>query len=125
MSKTKKLLIVEDDRFLARSYDLAFEPEHLVLQTVYDGESVLETTKSFQPDAILLDILLPKKSGFEVLKELKADAATKHIPVVIASNLGQEAEIAMGQKLGAVAYIVKSETSITEVVQKVLATLPK
>ncbi len=123
MSKTKKLLIVEDDRFLARSYALAFEPEHLSLETVYDGESVLPMTNSFEPDVILLDILLPKKNGFEVLKELKANAATKHIPVIVASNLGQEAEIAMAEKLGATAYIVKSDTTITEVVKKVITAL--
>ncbi len=117
MSKTKKILIVEDDRFLASSYELAFENEHFELQLQYDGEAVVETAQTFQPDIILLDIILPKKDGFTVLKELKADAKTKHIPVIIASNLGQEEEVTKGKTLGAVAYIVKSDTSITDVVK--------
>ncbi len=119
MSKAKKILIVEDDRFLARSYEAALEEYAFELKTLYDGGSVIETVYDFAPDVILLDILLPKKSGFEVLKELKLDSHTKKIPVVVASNLGQEAEIKTGQKLGAAAYIIKSETSIKDVIKTV------
>jgi len=75
--------------------------------------------KKIQPDVILLDILLPQKNGFEILKELKSDSSTKKIPVVIASNLGQPEEVAKGKKLGAIAYIIKSETSIADVIKVV------
>lgn len=119
MSKTKKLLIVEDDRFLARSYEIAFADTEFELQTLFDGANVYQTVKRFQPDVILLDIVLPQKNGFEVLRELKANLVTRKIPVVIASNLGQPEEIAKGKTLGAVAYIVKSETSIVDVVKTV------
>ncbi len=125
MSKTKKILIIEDDRFLANSYELAFESDHFQLTMLYDGESVLETALSFSPDLILLDIILPKKDGFTVLKELKSDPITKHIPVVIASNLGQQEEVAKGKSLGAVDYIIKSDTSIIEVVKIIKSHLEK
>lgn len=119
MSKTKKLLIVEDDRFLARSYEIAFGDSDFELTTLFDGGSVLKVVKKLQPDIILLDILLPQKNGFEILKELKADPSTKKIPVVIASNLGQPEEVTKGKNLGAIAYIVKSETSIADVIKVV------
>lgn len=117
MSKTKKLLIVEDDRFLARSYEIAFAETEFELQTLFDGTNAHQTVKKFQPDVILLDIILPHKNGFDILRQLKTDPGTKKIPVVIASNLGQPEEIAKGKVLGAVAYIVKSETSIVDVVK--------
>lgn len=119
MSKTKKLLIVEDDRFLARSYEIAFADTDFELQTLFDGTNVYQTVKKFQPDVILLDIVLPHKNGFEILRQLKTDPVTRKIPVVIASNLGQPEEIAKGKALGSVAYIVKSETSIVDVVKTV------
>lgn len=117
MSKTKKLLIVEDDRFLARSYEIAFGETVFELQTLFDGSNVYQTVKKFQPDVILLDIVLPQKNGFDILRQLKTDPVTRKIPVVIASNLGQPEEVAKGKALGAVAYIVKSETSIVDVVK--------
>ena len=117
MSKTKKLLIVEDDRFLARSYEIAFGETAFELQTLFDGSNVYQTVKKFQPDVILLDIVLPQKNGFDILRQLKTDPVTRKIPVVIASNLGQPEEVAKGKALGAVAYIVKSETSIVDVVK--------
>lgn len=119
MSKTKKLLIVEDDRFLARSYEIAFADTEFELQTLFDGANVSQTVKRFQPDVILLDIVLPQRNGFDILKELRGNLVTRKIPVVIASNLGQPEEIAKGKALGAVAYIVKSETSIVDVVKTV------
>lgn len=118
-NKPSQILIVEDDRFLARAYEHAFAPLDCKLTVLFDGEGVTEAVERLQPVIILLDILLPKKDGFTILKELKANPKTKSAPVVIASNLGQDEEVKKGLALGADAYIVKSETSMADVIQTV------
>lgn len=115
MQKQKKILIVEDDLFLSKAYEQAFTKLDCEVATLYDGGSVLATAKKTQPAVILLDILLPVLDGFEVLRQLKEDPKTKEIPVIIASNLGQESEIETGKELGATSYIVKSDTSIIDI----------
>lgn len=112
----KKVLIAEDDRFLASAYKLAFEGEKFQVDLAFDGQEAIDKIPSFQPDCIILDLKMPKLDGFGVLEEMK-----KHnikIPVIIATNLGQESDIVRGKALGAVAYIIKSETPITEVIKK-------
>lgn len=79
----------------------------------------MSLVKSFHPDLVLLDLILPKKDGFEVLQELKADPGLKQIPVVVLSNLGQDEEIKKALDLGAVDYLVKVQHPINEVVEKV------
>ena len=115
MKKQKTILIVEDDLFLAKAYEQAFEKLECTITTLYEGGEAFATAKKLQPAVILLDILLPVLDGFEVLKQLKNDPSTRDIPVIIASNLGQESEIETGKELGANNYIVKSDTSITEI----------
>lgn len=119
MNEPKQILIVEDDRFLARAYEHAFEKLNCKLSVMFDGEGVVEAVEKLQPVIILLDILLPKKDGFTILKELKANPKTKSAPVVIASNLGQDEEVKKGLQLGADAYIIKSESSMADVVATV------
>lgn len=119
----KRVLIVEDDRFLAKAYQVAFERVKLETEMAFNGVEALQKVNSWKPDLLLLDILLPLKDGFEVLKELKADKRTKNIPVLIASNLGQPKEITKGKDLGAIGYIVKSDTSINDVISMVCQTL--
>lgn len=119
MAKQKKVLVVEDDRFLANAYKVGFEGEGFQVELAMDGDEAINLATAETPDLILLDIMLPKKDGFTVLQELKADANLKKVPVVVASNLGQPNDIEKGTKLGAVDYIVKSESSITEILQKI------
>lgn len=119
MHKRKTVLIVEDDRFLAKAYENAFEDLDCDIKILFDGSMVIEEMQNTKPALVLLDILLPQKDGFQILEERKEIAAIKDIPVIIASNLGQEEEIGRGKSLGAVAYIVKSDTSISEVVKMV------
>lgn len=119
----KKILIIEDDRFLAKTYQRAFDPKVFDVKVLFDGEDALSNIKAYQPDLLLLDILLPVKNGFEILAEMKQDPATQAIPVVIASNLGQEEDFKKGIKLGATSFITKSETSLSEVVNVVVKTL--
>jgi len=114
-----KILIVEDEEILSKVLREKFEKENFEVKLAEDGETVLSLTKSFQPNIILLDLMLPKKSGFEVLQELKADPEVKNIPIVVLSNLGQDEEIKKALNLGAVDYFVKAQHPINEVVEKV------
>ena len=114
-----KVLIAEDDEFLLKVYRMTLEQEEFDVVIAEDGEEALEQAKKEKPDLILLDILMPKKDGFDVLKELKENKDLKDIPVIILSNLGQEADIEKGKALGAVDYIIKGDVDIENVIQKV------
>lgn len=120
----KKILIVEDDRFLAKAYQYAFEdkPEYEI-ELAYDGEEALETLKKSSPDLVLLDLILPKIDGFTVLESMRSDSKLKKIKVIIASNLGSEKEVNRAKKLGVDTYIVKSETSVHDVMQSIESAL--
>lgn len=119
MGENKKILVVEDDGFLMKIYEIKLKQEgHLVIKAV-DGEQAVALTKSEKPDLILLDLILPKKSGFDVLDEIKADPETKDIPVVILSNLGQEEDMKKGLDKGASSYIIKANSTIEEFMEKI------
>lgn len=113
------LLLVEDDTFLANIYKTKFEMEGFKVTVAEDGEVALVEVKKKKPDIILLDILLPKKDGFTVLKELKSDANTKTIPVILLTNLGQKDDVDKGLELGAIDYLIKAHFKPSETVAKV------
>lgn len=115
----KKILIIEDDKNLVRLLKDAFEAEAYSLNLALDWREGKARLAKSTPDLILLDILLPGESGFDVLRQLKATPATRAIPVIILSNLGQEQEIRTGMELGAVDYLVKADIGIEQVVKKV------
>lgn len=114
----KKVLIVEDDAFLLKVYQPKFVGAGFNVLTATDGVSGLETIKKEMPDIVLLDLIMPQKSGFEVLQELKADPTLKDIPVIVMSNLGQEADMAKAMEIGAKDYIVKADITLKEVIDK-------
>ncbi len=120
-----KVLIVEDEELLAKVLKEKFEKESFDVAVASDGAEVLPLAEKNSPDLILLDLILPKKSGFEVLAELKADPELKIIPVIVLSNLGQDEEIKSALNLGAADYLVKTEHPINEVVEKVKQQLIK
>lgn len=119
MEKRSKILLVEDDRFLSIAYKEGLEWDGFETIVAKDGVEAMEKVRSEQVDLILLDLVMPRKDGFEVLKELKGDNKLKGIPVIILSNLGQNSEVRKGKECGAVDYLVKSNSSMEEVVQKV------
>jgi DNA-binding response OmpR family regulator len=121
MAKTAKqtVLLVEDDTFLAGIYANKFEKEGFGVLVGSDGEAGLTLAQKEAPDIILLDILLPKLDGFEVLEKLKADPKTKKIPVVLLTNLGQKEDVDKGLKLGAADYLIKAHFMPQETVEKV------
>jgi DNA-binding response OmpR family regulator len=118
----KWIMIVEDDVYIEKAYRAKFAHEQIVAETVGDGEAALAMLRARGddlPSLILLDMMLPKKNGFEVLTELKANPKWKSIPVIILSNLGQESDAQKGLALGAVEYLVKADTKINTIVEKV------
>ena len=120
-----KVLVIEDEEILAKILQDKFRNEDFLVETAGDGEAALPIAKNFSPDIVVLDLILPKKDGFQVLKELKADSALKNVPVIILSNLGQEDEIKKGYALGAADYLVKAQNPIKAVVEKVKSYLVK
>ena len=123
-----KILLVEDDLFLSSLLKNRLEKEKFEVLAAHDGDEALKLLRDSKPDLILLDIILPGKSGFEVLEEMQADPQLRDkvkIPVVIISNLGQESDLERGRELGVVDYFVKARISIDDLVKKVDGYLPK
>jgi len=121
-----KLMLVEDDAVLVEMYQAKFELEGHDVTVATNGEECLETLKGYQPDLILLDILMPKINGFHVLKEIKKQPNLRNIPVILLTNLG-EAEVDMNQELagalGVSDYLIKSHHTPDAVVEKVMRAL--
>ena len=115
----KTVLVVEDDTFLAQLLTNRLQRAGLTVTRAGDGEEALRILKNTKPDLILLDIILPKKPGFEVMEEIQKDPLLKRAPIVIISNLGQDEDMARGRQLGAIEYYVKAQTSIEDLVSKV------
>ena len=120
MEISQKILLVEDDKFLSSLLKNRLQKEGFDVLIAQDGEEAIESLKSAKPDLVLLDIILPKKSGFEVMNELKNDPQiSRNLPIIIISNLGQPEDITRGQEMGAVEYFIKAKTSIDDLVQKI------
>ena len=126
MPKEKtKILLVEDDSFLLGMYATKFEMEGFKVIMAEDGEKAVRLALKELPDIILLDIILPKVNGFEVLRQVKAAPATANIPVLLLTNLSQKDEIEQGLKMGAEDYLIKAHFMPSEVVDKIKKTLNK
>jgi len=123
--KKQKILMIEEDPFLRKIYRNKFLKSGFNFIEATNGVEGLNKALSERPDLILLDIILPRKNGFDVLIDLKKNPITKDIPVIILSNLGQETDIKRGLSLGAQDYLVKTEASYTEVISKVKECLLK
>jgi DNA-binding response OmpR family regulator len=114
MSKT--ILIFEDDAFLLDAYQLKLSANREWNAVTFpDGEAALARVKDTRPDVIVLDLLMPKKSGIDILKELRADPETRDIPVIVASNLGQRDIVGQALELGAKDYFIKSDAKINDI----------
>ncbi|HOY56338.1 MAG TPA: response regulator [bacterium] len=113
------ILLVEDDDFLLNMYRVKLELEDYKVLTASNGEAGLALIKDKKPDLVLLDIILPKLNGFEVLKVTQQDKNIKNIPVIILSNLGQKEDIKKGLKLGARDYLIKAHFLPSEVIEKI------
>jgi len=119
MSDKKKILIIEDEPSLQKSLMDYLELEGFEVSGALDGEKGIELAKNEKPDLILLDIILPKKDGYEVLDVIKKDEEIKNIPVILLTNLESQEDIVKGMEKGAISYLVKSDYKLEEVVKKI------
>lgn len=113
------VLVVEDEDFLVRALKDNLTSEGYSVSVAMDGEAAIIEIAKKKPNIVLLDILLPKKNGFDVLKEIRSNPEWQLIPVVMLSNLGEDSEIKRALELGANDYFVKSQHPIQEVMDKV------
>ena len=115
-----KILLVEDDPLMVRMYQRKLISDGYETDIAVNGEDGLVKIRSFRPDLVLLDIMMPKLDGLQVLERVKADPTIRSIPIIVLTNLGgSQDDIERGLELGAVAYLVKSAYRPDEVVMKV------
>ena len=120
----RRILLVEDDRFQRKAAEAKLRARGFDVVLAEDGEEALQALAGpVRPDLVLLDLIMPKLSGFEVLRRLKEDPATAGIPVIVLSNLGQKSDIERATAAGAVDYLVKATASLRDLIARVEATL--
>jgi DNA-binding response OmpR family regulator len=115
----KNILLVEDDKFLAEMYANKLTSSDFNVEVAQDGAQAVSLAAEHKPNLILLDVVLPKMDGFEVLQAIKKDKALAAIPIIMLTNLGQKEEVEKGLRFGACDYIIKAHFTPTEVVAKV------
>lgn len=115
----KKILLVEDDQFLSVLLKNRLQQEGFEVVGVSNGDDALKNLKESKFDLILMDIILPAKSGFEAMEAITASPQYGKTPIIIISNLGQESDIVRGKELGAVDYLVKAQTPIDDLVKRI------
>jgi len=118
-STAKTVLVVEDEAILLEVLSDRLKEDGWDVKKAANGEEAIEFLFKNPVNLVLLDLLLPKKSGFEVLETIKADAALKDIPVIVLSNLGGDEDIKKAMELGANDYFVKTQHPIGEVLEKI------
>jgi DNA-binding response OmpR family regulator len=119
----KKILVVEDEMALSQTLTEFLISENFEVLSAQDGEAGVKIAKAKKPDLVLLDIILPKKDGYEVLEDLKNDDLTKNIPVILLTNLESAQDIQKAFDKGATTYLVKSAYKMQDVVKKIKETL--
>ncbi len=125
MADKTKVLIIEDDLFLRSLISRKLETEGFAAEMAVDGEEGLAKVIDVNPNLILLDIILPKMNGFEVLEKLKSDEKVKGIPVILLTNLGEKEDAEKGMSLGAADYLVKAHFTPEEIIAKIKSVLTK
>ena len=115
-----KILLVDDDPLLVRMYQKKLQNDGFIVAIADDGETALQKVLEFKPDLIVLDIMMPKMNGLEVLTKLKEQKSTEKIPVILLTNVGaSDEDVEKGLDLGAVAYLVKAGSRPKAVVSKI------
>lgn len=113
------MMIVEDDRFLSFLLKSRLEKDGFLVEQMFDGEEAIQRLKQMVPDLIILDLIMPKVTGFEVLKAISVTPQLVKVPVVIVSNLAQDSDIEKARELGAKEYYVKVKVSIDDLVGRI------
>jgi CheY-like chemotaxis protein len=123
LSTARRILLVEDDRFLRRACEASLRQRGLAITTAVDGVQALDKARDEPPDLILLDLLMPRMTGLEVLRALRADESTRQIPVLILSNSSREEDTKEIKELGVSDYLVKANLSLQELGDRVMLLL--
>jgi|WetSurMetagenome_2_1015567.scaffolds.fasta_scaffold1306145_1 DNA-binding response OmpR family regulator len=113
----KKVLIVEDERLIAKPIAMKLQFSGFEVKNAYDGEEALKMMKEEKFDVVLLDLMMPRVDGFDVLRELQKRGDTT--PIIVATNLNQEADVSKVLELGVTNYYVKSDTTLDEIVENI------
>lgn len=119
----RTILVAEDDRFLRRAAELALKQRGFSVLLAEDGCQALELIRQSQPDLVLLDVLMPRMTGIEVLRALRADDSTRRVPVLILSNSSKELDVHTANDLGVEGYWIKANLSLKELGDRVTAIL--
>lgn len=115
----KKILLVEDDNALASVYETRLQAEGFTTHRVANGEEALAAALAFHPDLILLDVMMPKVSGFDVLDILRSTPETAQVKIIMLTALSQESDMEKARSLGVNDYLVKSQVVIADVVDRI------
>lgn len=118
-----KIVWVEDDKFLASMVGKRMVETGAELTQVVDGAKAFDVVKATVPQVVVLDLLMPNVDGFEILRQIKAEASTKAIPVIVLSNLGQKSEVERATTLGAAKFIIKANVGFDEIVPEIVKVL--
>jgi DNA-binding response OmpR family regulator len=124
-NKKPRILLIEDDTFLSGMYITKLSLESFEVLLASDGKQGLKMALEQEPDLILLDIILPKVDGFEILKAVRKEKKTKDVPVILLTNLGQKDDVEKGLDLGATDYLIKAHFMPSEVVNKIKRLIKK
>ncbi|MBU1166997.1 response regulator [Patescibacteria group bacterium] len=114
-----KVLVIDDDKFVQKVYQVKLEEAGYEVIQAFDGQEGEEKISKEKPDFILLDMIMPKKNGFELLEDIKTDAKLKKVPVVVISNLKQDSDIEKAKNLGANEYMPKDQFSPVQIIEKI------
>lgn len=125
MAENNFVLVLEDDSFYANIYKTKLKKENIDAEVAFNGDEALKIIAKRKPALILSDLIMPGMDGFETLKQLKSDPATKDIKVIVLSNLSQEEDMRRAKELGAAEYLVKANVSIQDIVEKIKQNLAK
>lgn len=123
MAEAKKVMIIEDDRFLSSLIKARLEKDGFAIAQAFDGEEAIKLLKQVRPDVVVLDLIMPRVTGFEVLEAISINPELNRVPVVILSNLAQDSDIQKAKGLGAIEYFVKVRVSIDDLVNKIKSIL--
>ena len=115
----KKVMVIEDDRFLSSLIKARVEKDGITATQAFDGEDAIKRLPDERPDLVILDLVMPKANGFDVLKAISMMPGLERTPVVIVSNLAQDSDIEKARQLGAKEYFVKVKISIDDLISKI------
>jgi two-component system, OmpR family, response regulator VicR len=115
----KKIIIADDEQFIVAAYKDGLQRSGFLVTTAQNGEEALKAIYKTVPDLVLLDLIMPRKNGFDILKELRADPKFASTPIIVLSNLSQQSDVTEAKNLGATDFVVKADLSLAELIMRI------